>query len=337
MMLKEPFGRLFRQKKAGQNLIMKMVTELIISALVIMIFVFMFVHIRDDVQFEAEYLSRDVAMLAGLVSASPYTTSISYTQDQADITKFEFDLSENSADLIIDQEEYYFPYYLDDNLQKEISAVSFSDEIVFTNNRQTFYVDRERKGIIRKVCPAVDVMRQKNILVVDPGISGRDASERETDEGYPADEYLLSLARAMQISPANEFDTTIRTRDDHTATIGQRLSLVDPKTDVLVSLETFDSESSGNAVRAYVPSSGNELSHKLACYVLLEIENSLECDFKTEMIFDDSNFRVLRAGNFAAGIVLEIGQYDLDNNCLIANLPQMSSAILRGIDKYYES
>jgi N-acetylmuramoyl-L-alanine amidase len=331
--------------------------ELILVVLVLISLLGYVKSIEKNTLIQKSYLSKDLALLASTIYASPGNVNYVYMHPKIDLTQFRFSLDKSevrvveASDQIIGNPIYY-PFAANDKIIFAGAQLANPYAILFRLAGDELRVS---SSSIEEslVCPSLETRDQDSKsrkIVIDPG-HGEDTREGsptfgddsgDSNTGLREQVITLRIANSLRtFLQRSNFNQVMLTRDgDYYVSQEDRMSAAENA--LFISIHTGnDPTEEVDSVTAYINSaSSNALkSQKLACLILKEFSKKFpEVKHveivKLEPVEVPVDQRILEEDSL--GVLLEISNLQLANGILGKPSPELAEPIYNAMLKYYE-
>ncbi len=136
----------FLNKRADTNLIYHILIQLLIAVMVYWILQSYIDSVAKDTLFEKHYLARDLALLTDTIYGSPGNVDYVYSNERAELNKFNFDFSDQRvkvSEIGAEQRaDVAYPYGEDLNLTIREHVVNSPNSMAFSKTGETFRIIR---------------------------------------------------------------------------------------------------------------------------------------------------------------------------------------------------
>lgn len=311
--------------------------------------------------YQQKFLSRDMALVLDSLSNARGNVWYAYNPQLSEPDKYAFSFRNQRVD--VNGESWPFAVNTNDRafLPEQPVKPTIAGFLI-TRSGNALVVEpltqaaQPFNGLLLQ-CPAAGVALKT--IVLDPG-HGYNAVTKQGDNGFTAgtlkeSELMLNLAVGIQSQlGATANKNVLGTRALHAEyltlpdlgtffaeeakTTAERVAVINQHKDAaLISLHVGKQEKNQNIVKAYVNKDAPTSAYKLACTLLNAIAAAYPLDVTGTAIIPidlgqlaaDNPKQVLLSDR--AAIQLELGNIDLSNNKLLADIPKLASILAGGL------
>jgi len=163
----------FLNKKAQINQVYHILFQILIAIIVYWTLQHYIDSVAKDTLFEKSYLSKDLALLTDAIYSGPGEIRYLYTNERAELNKFEFDFNKQKVSVreigVKEEIPLAFPYGEDLNLQFSGQIISKVNQIAFSKTKNKLEIYPNFKAKVKKlVCPDINTksdLKQLSILI----------------------------------------------------------------------------------------------------------------------------------------------------------------------------
>jgi len=163
----------FLNKKAMTNQVYHILFQILIAITVYWTLQSYIDSVAEDTMFEKSYLSKDLALLTDTIYSSPGEVRYLYTNDKAELNKFEFEFSNQKVSVSeIEAEEKLeakYPYGEDLKFPYSGQLIRRINQIAFSKTKINLEIDPNFKSGIEKLkCPDINTksdIKQISVLI----------------------------------------------------------------------------------------------------------------------------------------------------------------------------